>query len=112
MPGRHYERAMSDILEAIASYKRIDVAERKLSQSLSDLEAAAKHISKPRGFLDALERRHTPGRLALIADIKKASPSKGLIRADFDPPSLAKAYVGRCCLPVCSHRHPQLSRRR
>ena len=93
---------MSDILETIAGYKRIDVAERKRSRSLSELEGVAKHVSKPRGFLDALDGRHTTGHLALIAEIKKASPSKGLIRADFDPTSLAKAYEagGAACLSV------------
>jgi indole-3-glycerol phosphate synthase len=82
---------MTDILESIAAYKRIDVGQRKQARTISDLEGAAKTVSPPRGFLKALARAHAPGRLALIAEIKKASPSKGLIRADFDPPLLAAA---------------------
>jgi len=91
-----------DILETIAAYKRDEVAALRRATSQDAIENEARAAGASRGFRMALERASTPGGLALIAEIKKASPSKGLIRADFDPPALAAAYAagGAACLSV------------
>ena len=94
---------MSDtILDRIAAYKRDEVAEAKSRVNEADLLAKARAASPVRGFQKALEAKIAAGQWALIAEVKKASPSKGLIRADFDPPALARAYEagGATCLSV------------
>jgi indole-3-glycerol phosphate synthase len=93
---------VSDVLARICADKLAHVRQRKAERPLAALETAAAAAEPPRGFAERLAREVRQGRYGLIAEIKKASPSRGLIRADFDPASLARAYKagGATCLSV------------
>jgi indole-3-glycerol phosphate synthase len=93
---------MTDTLAQICDHKRSRVAALSAAHSLTSREAAASKAPPPRGFIAALHAAHAAGRPALIAEVKKASPSKGLIREDFVPAQIARAYAqgGATCLSV------------
>ena len=93
---------MNDILQRILARKAEEVAQRRGERPLAELQARTAGLPPTRGFVDAVRRRVGAGEAAVIAEVKKASPSKGLIRADFDPASIARSYEagGAACLSV------------
>jgi len=97
---------MSDILKRILERKQQEVLEAQQSRPLSDVRQLAETRCDQRDFIGALRARHAQGKAAVIAEVKKASPSKGVIRADFDPAAIADSYArhGAACLSVLTDR--------
>lgn len=93
---------MSDILNTILARKAEEIEQRSRVRPLADLRARALQQGPTRGFVDAIRRKHAAGEAAVIAEVKKASPSKGLIRRDFNPAQIAASYeaAGAACLSV------------
>lgn len=98
--------SQADILQAILQTKQQEIQERSTQTSLAQLQEQAMHAEPVRGFLRAMQNKIHTGQAAVIAEIKKASPSKGIIRADFDPPSIAQSYAqgGAACLSVLTDK--------
>ena len=102
MPQPKTPDLTADILEQILAVKAKEVARRAEVRPLNELRAVVADLTPPRGFINAIETNLAQNRAAVIAEIKKASPSRGIIRADFDPTAIAKSYAagGATCLSV------------
>jgi len=97
---------VTDILERILTVKRAEIAQAKARKSFADVQAGARARETPRDFAGALRAKISAGNAAVIAEIKQASPSRGLLREDFDPAAIARSYArhGAACLSVLTDR--------